>query len=59
MGYRTILVLSGTTRRQDLQEFAYQPDLILDSIAQLNDQDLGLEQLVPWGNRADDTIPLP
>lgn len=59
MGYRTILVLSGTTRRDDLKGFAYQPDLVLDSIDQLNEQDLDLEQLVPWGNQSDDTITLP
>lgn len=35
MGYRTILVLSGSTRRSDLARYAYRPDLILDSLADL------------------------
>ena len=35
MGYRTVLVLSGGTKRQDLARFAYQPDLVVDSIADL------------------------
>jgi NagD protein len=35
MGYRTVLVLSGGTRREDLARFAYRPDLIVDSIADL------------------------
>lgn len=35
MGYRTVLVLSGGTRREDLQRFAYRPDLIVDSVADL------------------------
>ena len=35
MGYRTILVLSGSTSRDDLKDFAYRPDLIVDSIADL------------------------
>jgi NagD protein len=35
MGYRTVLVLSGTTSRTDLQNFAFRPDLIVDSIADL------------------------
>ncbi len=35
MGYRTVLVLSGTTSRADLQNFAFRPDLIVDSIADL------------------------
>jgi NagD protein len=37
LGYRTVLVLSGGTRREDLPRFAYRPDLILDSIADLCD----------------------
>ena len=35
MGYRTVLVLSGTTSRADLQHFAFRPDLVVDSIADL------------------------
>jgi NagD protein len=29
MGYRTVLVLSGHTSRQECQSFAYQPDLVV------------------------------
>lgn len=36
LGYRTILVLSGGTRLQDLTRIAYQPDLIVDSIADID-----------------------
>jgi NagD protein len=35
MGYRTVLVLSGGTSRGDLKNFAYQPDLVVESIADL------------------------
>ena len=35
MGYRTILVLSGATRREDLSRYAYRPDVVVDSIADL------------------------
>ena len=35
MGYETILVLSGGTRREDLARYAYQPTRIVDSIADL------------------------
>lgn len=35
MGYRTVLVLSGGARREDLSRFAYQPNLIIESVAQL------------------------
>lgn len=37
MGYQTVLVLSGGTRREDLGRFAYQPDVVVDSIANLID----------------------
>ena len=30
LGYKTILVLSGGTRREDLKRYAYRPDLIVD-----------------------------
>jgi NagD protein len=35
LGYRTILVLSGGTSREDLAAFAYRPDMVVDSIADL------------------------
>ena len=41
MGYKTILVLSGVARREELGWFAFKPDLIVDSV---NDIQLPL----PW-----------
>ncbi len=35
MGYKTILVLSGGTKRDDLIRYAYRPDVIVDSVAEL------------------------
>lgn len=35
MGYRTVLVLSGSTRRDALARYAYRPDIVIDSIAEL------------------------
>jgi len=35
MGYRTVLTLSGSTRREDLAAYAYQPDLVVDSVGAL------------------------
>jgi NagD protein len=35
LGYRTVLVLSGGTRREDLLRYAYRPDIVVDSIADL------------------------
>ncbi len=40
LGYRTILVLSGGTRRADLAAFAYRPDMVVGSIADLSAADL-------------------
>lgn len=49
MGYRTVLVLSGTTTRQDLANFAYCPDVIVDSIADLLSPTAELlEQVEDW-----------
>jgi len=40
MGYKTVLVLAGTTSRQDLAEYAFQPDVIIESIAHMADTEL-------------------
>lgn len=43
LGYHTILVLTGSTRVPDLTRFAYRPDKVVDSIADLNHDDLVCE----------------
>jgi NagD protein len=55
MGYRTILVLTGTTKRDDLAKYAYQPDMIVDSIEDLCDPEKLLHEILPTNNREDDT----
>jgi NagD protein len=40
LGFKTILVLSGGTSRADLPRYAYRPDKIVDSIADLNHKEL-------------------
>jgi NagD protein len=55
MGYRTILVLTGGARREDLKNYAYQPDLIIDSVADLDEQTGMLHEILPTMNRDDDT----
>lgn len=47
LGYRTILVLSGATGRADLDAFAYKPDIVVDSIA-----DLSAAELAGFGGRS-------
>jgi NagD protein len=55
LGYRTVLVLSGGTRREDLSKYAYRPDVILDSVADLIRPPSRLEEFAPSLNREDDT----
>jgi len=55
MGYRTVLVLTGSTKREDLARYAYQPDIVVDSIAVLCDSDKLLYKVLPTMNREDDT----
>jgi NagD protein len=55
MGYRTILVLTGSTKREDLGRYAYQPDMVVESVADLCDQDKLLHEVLPTMNRDDDT----
>jgi NagD protein len=47
LGYRTCLVLSGGTQREDLSRYAYRPDLVVDSIADLCDLDIPAKLLTP------------
>lgn len=35
LGYRTVLVLSGGTQKEDLGRYAYRPDLVVNSLADL------------------------
>jgi len=56
MGYRTVLVLSGGTRREDLVNFAYSPDMVLESVAELAEPSRELEEIFPPPiARSDDT----
>ena len=55
MGYRTILVLTGTTTEADLGKYAYGPDLVLASVADLAEQSVDLLQVVPPGDESGDS----
>jgi NagD protein len=43
LGFKTILVLSGGTRREDLPRFAYGPDRVVESIGKLRHDNLARE----------------
>jgi NagD protein len=51
LGYRTILVLSGGTRPEDLDRFAYRPDKIVESVAEISPPRMAEEfaRLFPGG----------
>jgi NagD protein len=40
LGFRSVLVLSGTTRESDLTRYAFRPDLVVDSIDDLRHSEL-------------------
>jgi NagD protein len=46
MGYKTVLVLSGSTKKEDLTDFAYNADVVIDSVADLLDSDLIPAELI-------------
>src|SRR5262249_24013340 len=43
LGCRTVPVLSGSTRREDVAPYAYQPDLIVESLANVSPDSLAQE----------------
>jgi len=49
LGYRAILVLSGGTKQADLEAFAYRPDMVVESIADLAAADLAGLTACPAG----------
>jgi len=55
MGYRTVLVLTGTTSRDDLTKSACQPDVIVESILELCDHHRLMYEILPSHNHQDDT----
>ncbi len=56
MGYRTILVLTGSTRADELNSFAYAPDRVLDSVASLADPAIDLLDVLPVGSSSEDSV---
>ena len=56
MGYRTVLTLTGGTSRSDLAKYAYSPDLIVESVAELCEPLRFLDEHLPKGNVDDDTV---
>ncbi|MGO9463581.1 MAG: HAD-IIA family hydrolase [Isosphaeraceae bacterium] len=55
LGFKTILVLSGGTRHEDLTRYAYQPHKVVDSIADLDQAEL-LREFAGAGSPAGDLL---
>lgn len=56
MGYRTVLTLTGSTQREDLEKYAFGPDVVVESVAELSDPMSFFEFQLPQGNKEDDTV---
>ncbi|CAN5237471.1 HAD-IIA family hydrolase [soil metagenome] len=50
LGFRTVLVLSGGTKREDLVSYAYQPDLVVSSLAELSEMLKDADWQQPWAS---------
>lgn len=59
LGFKTILVLSGSTRREDLSRYAYQPDKVVESIADIKHAELLREFSSPNTTQAGRSSPPP
>jgi NagD protein len=55
MGYRTVLVLSGGTSPEDLGQYAYRPDAVVASVAELVRPSEFLRARLPPAGAEDDT----
>jgi NagD protein len=56
MGYRTVLVLSGGTKQEDLTTYAFRPDLVVDSVASLCKKTGKMEEFLPPHDLDQDTV---
>lgn len=56
MGYRTVLTLTGSTRRDELDSFAYGPDVVIESVAELGEPTRFLESIRSESVDEDDTV---
>ena len=57
LGYHSVLALSGGTSLDDLANFAFRPDLIVDSVADLADPTRDLWKLFGSRSAAEDSVP--
>lgn len=58
MGYRTVLTLTGSTKRNDLNRYAYDPDVVVESVAEIDELWAFIQSRLPQGKAEDDTVRL-
>jgi NagD protein len=56
LGFRSVLTLTGSTRREDLDKYAFGPDVVVESIAELCDISRFIDRDLPKANQEDDTV---
>ena len=59
LGFHTVLVLSGGTRREDLPRYAYRPELIVESLADFAEMLEETGWRSPWNRRPKPSHPTP
>lgn len=57
LGYHSVLALSGGTNINDLANFAYRPDLLVDSVADLAEPSRDLRKLFGSRSAEEDSVP--
>ena len=61
LGFRSVLVLSGGSKLEDLEKYAYRPDLVISSLAEyldlLDESNWQVNKM--WGRTEDVSIPSP
>ena len=57
LGYHTVLVLSGGTKSEDLQQYAYGPEVMVASVAEFADLLEKLDWESPWNLPSPTTLP--
>ena len=48
LGFHTVLVLSGGTKREDVPHYAYRPEVVVESIAEFSDMLEQSDWFPPW-----------
>jgi NagD protein len=52
LGFHTVLVLSGGTKREDLSRYAYRPEIIVESLAEYAEMLRANDGMPPWMPKA-------